>query len=130
MQRLADGYSVAAVARELEVRRNTVRDWRERPECRVLLERARAARADACREAAEEARRIYREAAARAAQRMVDLLDDPTHAPAAARDILDRIGVLRGEELRLGGAVDLSRLSDDELAALEAAAAKVAKAGP
>lgn len=127
MLMLAEGYSLTATARHFNVQIKTVRDWRERPESQALLAKARAERAATFREAAEEVRKIYRAAAIKAAMRMVDLLDNKDHAKDAARDILDRIGVLRGEEVHISGNIDHTKLGVEELRVLDEMRKKAAK---
>lgn len=128
MRLLAEGYQVTAVGEQLGVDRKTVERWRDSPEGARELAAARAARAAAFANAAEDARRILREATAKAAQVLVEQLDaqDPETRSLAARTILDRVGVPRTERVEavVAPAADLSRLTDDELAQYEALRAK------
>lgn len=128
MALLAEGHQVLAVAEELGVDEKTVRRWRDSPEGAKELAAARAARAATFANAAEDARRILREATAKAAQVLVEQLDaaDQETRSLAARTILDRVGVPRTErvEATVAPAVGLSRLTDDELAQFEALHAK------
>lgn len=95
---LAAGYSDTAVGHELGVDRGTVRRWRHEPDVAVALAAARREREDAAAEALDDARRILCEAAPRAAQALVDGLDDddPRVALAAAAALLDRVGMVKG----------------------------------
>jgi hypothetical protein len=128
MRLLAEGFQVLAVAEQLSVDRATVLRWRDSPEGARELAAARSARAASFANAAEDARRILREATAKAAQVLVEQLDDddPAARSLAARTILDRVGVPRTERVEavVAPARDLSKLTDDELAQLEALRAK------
>jgi len=127
MRLLAEGYKVIAVAREVGVDRRTVREWRDSPEGQRLLDEARKTREALQAEGREAALRILREAAPHAAQRLVDALEArPPASVGAAEAILARVGLPRSAvlETTVGPALDLSALSDDELAALEALQAK------
>lgn len=125
---LAEGYRVGAVARHLGVQRQTIADWRDSPEGQRLLDAARKAREAQLAEGRDAALRILREAAPLAAQRLVDRLAStvPFEATGAAEAILARVGVprLTKVETRAEPGVDLSRLTDDEIATLEALHAK------
>lgn len=128
MTMLADGHRVGAVARRLEMRRQTLADWRDSPEGQRLLDEARKAREAQLAEGRDAALRILREAAPLAAQRLVDRLASsaPFEATTAAEAILARVGVPRMTkvETRTEPGIDLSRLTDDEIATLEALHAK------
>jgi transposase len=127
MRMLAEGYQVGAVARSLGVDRRTIRDWRDSPEGQRLLDAARKAREAQLVEGRDAALRILRDAAPRAAQRLVDALAAPASAStAAAEAILARVGLPRSSKLEatVEPGVDLSKLSDDEIATLEALHAK------
>lgn len=95
---LAAGYTDTAVAHELVVDRGTVRRWRGEPDVAAALARARRERETAAADALDDARRILAEAAPRAAQALVDALDDddPRVALAAAAALLDRVGMVKG----------------------------------
>jgi transposase-like protein len=112
---LATGATVSAVARELGHSRVTIRDWRDSDEGQSYLRAAREKRAAAFEEAAEEGRRLLRENAVRAAQALVDDLAVPSRRAAAARDILDRVGVLRGESVTINRGRDLSNLTAEDI---------------
>lgn len=115
---LVEGCSVTYVAETLKITRPTVRRWRDSPEGQVEIARARKARADAYLDAAEAARRTFRENLDRAAQVLVDHLDDPDPAVAsvAARTMLDRMGVPRAERVEnVAAPMDLSKFTAEEL---------------
>lgn len=127
MELLAQGYQVGAVADMVEVDRRTVRQWRDSPEGQRLLDEARRAREAQLAEGRDAALRILREGAPLAAQRLVDALAAPPPAStAAAEAILARVGLPRSTkvEATVEPALDLSALTDDELAALETLHAK------
>jgi transposase len=128
MAMLADGHRVGAVARRFGMRRQTLADWRDSPEGQRLLDEARKAREAQLADAREAALRILREAAPLAAQRLVDRLAStvPFEATGAAEAILARVGVPRSTkvEATVEPGLDLSALSDDELATLESIYAK------
>lgn len=129
LELLSTGLTVSAVAREVGVHRVAVRDWRDSEEGQSFLKAAREKRAAAFEEAAEEARRMLRENTVRAVQALVDDLAVPSRRAAAARDILDRVGVLRGESVTISRGVDLSNLSDEELAKYAELSAKAQGGG-
>jgi transposase len=127
MRLLAEGYQVGAVARMLGVDRRTVRDWRDSPTGQAELDKARKAREAQLAEGRDAALRILREAAPLAAQRLVDALAAPPPASVgAAEAILARVGLPRSSKIEatVEPGVDLSKLSDDEIATLEALHAK------
>ena len=128
MRMLADGFRIGAVARELGINRCTLRDWRDSPEGQRLLDAARKTREAQIAESRDAALRVLREAAPLAAQRLVDRLASsaPFEATTAAEAILARVGVprLTKVETRTEPGIDLSKLSDDEIATLEALHAK------
>lgn len=128
MRLLAEGFTLTSVAATLDVDRGTVREWRDSPAGQAELAAARKAREAAFADAAEDARRVLRAAAPRAAQELVDQLDDrdPAVRSLAARTLLDRVGVPRTQRIeQVPGQEDTSALSDDELAAYEAAKRKI-----
>lgn len=128
MAMLADGHRVGAVARRLGMRRQTLADWRDSPEGQRHLDEARKAREAKLADGREAALRILREAAPLAAQRLVDRAASavPFEAINAAEAILARVGVPRSTkvETTVEPGLDLSALSDDELATLESLHAK------
>ncbi len=129
MRLLAEGYTASSVAQQLGVDRGTVREWRDSPEGQRELAAARKAREDSFAEAIEDSRRVLRDGAVRAAQVLVDQLDDtdPAVAASAARTLLDRVGVPRTERVEVksdDSGEDLSRLSDEEFAEYERLAEK------
>jgi len=128
MQKLSEGHQVTAVARELGLDRGTVRVWRDSPEGQRLLNEARKTREAEFAESSDAARRILREAAVLAAQRLVDRMHSatPFEAVSAAEAILARVGLPRSTrtEVTMEPGVDLSKLTDEELAQLDALNAK------
>jgi hypothetical protein len=131
---LAEGASPSAVALACRVDAATVWRWRDTPEAREImaaaaLERETARRADAVaqREAANKARAALVAGAERASTTVLNAL---AHHNAhvrlrAAREVLDRVGVVRTQRLELGGTpLDLTLLTDEEFATLEALVAK------
>jgi len=133
MRLLAEGFTLTSVAGSLGVDRGTVREWRDSPAGRAELTEARKARAASFADAAEASRRTLREAADRAAQELVDQLDDndPSVRSLAARTILDRVGVPRTQRIeQVPGEVDTSMLTDEELTQYEAFQRKVHRVEP
>jgi transposase len=132
MAMLVEGLAVSHVARALHIDRGTVADWRDSPEGQKLLAAARAERAAAFAETVEDARRILREGAPRAAQKLVDTLESgvPFEAATAAQQILNRVGVpsVTKVETAPEPEEDLSGLTDAELDQYEALSRK-ARAG-
>lgn len=120
---LSAGHTDVAVAHALAIDRGTVRRWRSEPEVAAALARARREREAAGAEALDDARRILAEAAPRAAQALVDALEDadPRVSLAAAAALLDRVGLGKGSTPpALGGdstAARLRAMSDAELEA-------------
>lgn len=120
MQMLADGWTITSVAAHFGIIRKTLYIWRDNPANAQFLEEARKQRELDAKDAQASSRRILRMGAIKAALAMVDALDAPTVANRiqAAKDILDRIGVLRGEVINLNAkGHDTSKLSDEELEA-------------
>ena len=95
---LAAGYTDTGVGHELGVDRGTVRRWRHEPGVALALAAARREREAAAAEALDDARRILAEAAPRAAQALVDALEDgdPRVCLVAAAAVLDRVGLVKG----------------------------------
>ncbi len=127
---LAEGHQLSSVARALELPRTTVLDWRDSPEGQRLLDEARKTREAKLAEGRDAAARILRDAAPRAAQRLVDALAAPPPAStAAAEAVLARVGLPRSSkvEMTTEPSLDLSALTDEEFAAYEALTAKAAR---
>lgn len=130
---LAEGYAVRAVGRMLKVQPATILNWRDLPEGQQYLAAARKSREAAYADAVADAARILRDNATKAAQTLVDTLEDPmgSRRPPtqvkAATEILDRIGLPRTErvETKDTTAPDLSALSDEELTLYEALTRKI-----
>ena len=114
---LAAGHTDSAVAHALAVDRGTVRRWRAEPDVAAALARARREREEGAAEALDDARRILAEAAPRAAQALVDALEDedPRVNLAAAAALLDRVGLGKG-----AAAPPASPLASDAVAELSA----------
>ena len=123
MRLLAEGLTISSVAAQAGVDRKTVRVWRDSVEGQQLLDAARKARAAQFADAADQARRILREAAPRAAQRLVTRLGSkvPFEAVTAAEALLARVGLPRTTKVETSPEeeYDLSRLSDAQRAALD-----------
>lgn len=123
MRLLAEGLTISSVAAQAGVDRKTVRVWRDSIEGQQLLDAARKARAAQFADAADQARRILREAAPRAAQRLVTRLGSkvPFEAVTAAEALLARVGLPRTTKVETSPEeeYDLSRLSDAQRAALD-----------
>jgi hypothetical protein len=75
-----------------------VRRWRHEPDVALALAAARREREAAAAAALDDARRILAEAAPRAAQALVDALEDgdPRVCLVAAAALLDRVGLVKG----------------------------------
>ncbi len=119
---LARGETIINVANTLGVGRETIRTWRDSPDGQAYLQKVRRDREQAYTDAAEDAKRSLREGLWKATNVLIDMLDSdmPNERMRAALEVLDRSGVLRGEQLHVTGGVDLSKLSDEELANLDA----------
>lgn len=119
MAMLAEGWHINDVAKLLGVDRSTVRRWRDCPDGRQMLARAKDQRAVVFAEAVTEAREILRNAAPLAAHTLVDKLRDPKpfEALTAAEAILARVGIPRASKLEadLRASTDLSKLTPQEL---------------
>lgn len=118
---IAEGFTVAEVARRLGLSRQTVSEWKNHSAADIVAV-AVEKRAESYADAVALARSKLRDAAARAADVLVAQLDDvdPAVASMAARTLLDRVGVPRSEVLvQAAAGPDLSKLSADELADLE-----------
>lgn len=113
---LAAGYTDTGVGHELGVDRGTVRRWRSEPDVAAALARARREREAAGAEALDDARRILAEAAPRAAQALVDALEDadPRVCLVAASALLDRVGLVKGAA---APAPPAPEVNDEELVA-------------
>lgn len=128
--RLSQGYNVTSVADELGVERKTVRRWRDSPAGRARLDELRRERAEQLTAAPDRARRILLDGAELAATRIVERVRSavPFEAVNAAEALLSRVGLPRESKVALKPEkpLDLSRLSDEEIATLEALHAKAA----
>lgn len=118
---LAENLTVSEVARRLGVDRKTIQRWRDHPVMAVALPAAREERAAFVGDAIEEARRILRDAAPRAARAVVEALESAKEADSirAAATLLDRVGVPRTERVEtIGGEVDYSHMTPEKRALL------------
>ena len=131
MKHLAEGLTLSATARAVGVHRHTVRTWRDSIEGQQELDAARKARADQFADAADQGRRILREAVPLAAQTMVDRLRSkvPFEGVTSADHILSRIGLPRTTKVETSpdDEYDLSKLTDAEHQVLEMLLAKARK---
>lgn len=126
---LGDGYTVSAIARECKCARRTVRLVRDDPDAQVQLAAKRKARVAEHEARIEDGRRILQEGVTAAAHALVDATQhaDPRVRVRAARELLDRVGIPRVEEVHHSGdeaEVDLSLLSDEEFDQFRALRAK------
>lgn len=133
MRLLAEGLTLTSIAEEVGVDRRTVRVWRDSPAGQLELDAARKARADQFVDAADQARRILREATAKAALRITQRLTSkvPFEAVTAAEAILSRVGLPRTTKVETSPEeeYDLAQLTDDERAALDALLGKAKRPG-
>lgn len=132
MRLLVEGWTVTAVSKDLGITRHTVRAWRESPEGAAAYAEAKKARDAATQSAADEARQVLKAGAVIAAQALVAAAQRGPLAERirAASTILDRVGVPRTERIEsVEAPVDLSALSDDELAAYEKLSEKIRGGG-
>lgn len=109
------------------VSRQTASEWRNHRAVEAV-EQERAARAAEFKDSVASAREKLKAGADRAAEVLVAQLEntDPSVAAAAARTLLDRVGVPRAEVLvQETGLPDLSALTDEELDAWEKLAKKI-----
>lgn len=118
LQQLALGRQVSSVARELGVRRATVREWRDSPEGRSFLGAEREKRRASFAKAQLLAESVLRDAAISAANVLAEGLEsaDAETRRRCAEAILDRVGLPKSQ--RIEGKVerrfDLSTLSIEE----------------
>jgi len=124
---LAEGLSVAEVARRVGVRRQTVSGWKNHHATEALaVERER--RKAGMEDALQDARRELRDATHKAAKVLVTQLEssDPAVALAAAKTLLDRAGLPRVEVVQSETRpLDLSGLTEEELSQFEALLSRV-----
>ncbi len=112
---------MAEVARRVGVRRETVSRWAHH-DAVPAVEAEKEKRAATFADSVAEARAKLKEAAGKAADVLVAQLGagDPAVAAAAARTLLDRVGVPRAEVVVQEAApLDLSELTDAELELFE-----------
>jgi len=115
---LLNGLTVAAVAEQLGIARSTLYDWRRTPEFLAI-------HAQLSDDRIRRARTIIAGAGPKAARAIVGTIDsdDESIALNAAKDVLDRAGVLKGQRIetsanQAGASFDFSNMSDEELDAL------------
>ncbi len=123
----SEGLTVSDIARRLGVARETVSRWVHHKAVEAVAAE-RAARAAEHRDAVAAARETLRAAAERAAAVLVSQLEDsdPAVSSAAARTLLDRVGVPRAEVVQTAPSpLDLSGLSAAELDSLEGLLSRV-----
>lgn len=129
---IVEGLPLAAIARRLRVKRDTIAAWRDSEEGIATLKELRTAREAELGTTLKNSRLQLETALPRAVQVMTDLLDspDPKVRLRAAAQICDRGGVIRTERLLDGdgdSAIDLSTLTPEELETLRALHAKAAR---
>lgn len=118
LEQLALGRQVSSVARDLGVRRATVREWRDSPDGRAFLTTEREKRRASFAKAQILADSVLRDAAIAAANALVEGLEstDPETRRRCAEAILDRVGLPKSQ--RIEGKVErrfnLSALSVEE----------------
>ena len=110
------GASNRAIAKELGVGESTVCRWFKEPQ---TAQKAHEAHIDAT----ENARRILRDSATEAADALRANLkaDAASDRTTAAKDILDRVGILKGvrHEVEVSSGPDLSKLGEEDLLVLD-----------
>ena len=122
--KLLDGDTLVDVAASLGITRGTLYNWRQLPEFRAI-------HAQLSDDRIRRARTIIAGASPAAARGVVSAIDSEREdiALSAAKDVLDRAGVLKGQRIETAadtssaGVVDLSALSDEELEGIIADAA-------
>lgn len=122
----AEGVTVSDIARRLGVARETVSRWVNHRATEAVAAEVEK-RAKAFEDSVAPARAALKASALRAAEVLVAHLEDPdaSVASAAARTLLDRVGVPRAEVvLQEAEALDLSGLTDAELVEFERLARK------
>lgn len=118
LEQLALGRQVSSVARDLDVRRATVREWRDSPDGRAFLSAEREKRRASFAKAQMLAEAVLRDAAVSAANALVEGLEstDSEERRRCAEAILDRVGLPKSQ--RIEGKVErrfnLSALSLEE----------------
>lgn len=131
MRLLAEGITVTDTAEEVGVDRRTVQRWRDSPDGQRELDAARKARAQFFADAADQGRRILREAGPLAAQTLVDHLSSnvPFESLTAAEGVLSRIGLPRTTKVESSpdDEYDLAQLNDTEQQLLEVLLTKARK---
>lgn len=103
MALLGQGMTLSAVGRELGVDRAAVREWRDSPEGERFLADLRKAREKEFAEIIADGSRALRELALRSISVLKDKLESdlPFESITAAREVLDRVGLLRAERIEV-----------------------------
>mgnify|MGYP000859573179 CR=1 FL=1 len=133
MALLAEGISIAEVARRLGLHRRTVEKWRGTPAGAAALETAKEQAREAFQSTVEAARSKLSAAADEATDAVLEVLRSAKSGPQdrlrAASMIFDRVGLPRTQRIEQEAATeDTSALTDEELAAYEAAKRKIHRA--
>ena len=115
---LSQGMTLSAVGREVGVGRKAIREWRDSREGEEFLAKALAERANVLNGAVTSGLLRLQDAVGKATNVLIDKMDStmPFEAIAAAKDVLDRAGLIRGERIEVApGAkvVALPNLEDD-----------------
>lgn len=116
---LGQGMTLSAIGRELGVDRTAVREWRDSPEGERFLAELRKAREKEFAGIVADGSRALRELVLRSVSVLKDKLESdlPFESITAAREVLDRAGLLRAERIEVApGAkvVVLPALEPDE----------------
>ena len=133
MRLLAEGLSIAEIARRVGRSTSTISKWRNSPDGRAELVAAKAAVDLALASTVDQARSLLKHAALKATERLLKVLKEGDDADAlrAAAMLFDRSGLPAKEvsEVTLGPSLDLSRLSAEEFEQLRRIRAKARPAG-
>lgn len=133
MALLAEGISIAEVSRRLGLHRRTVEKWRTTEAGAAALETAKEQAREAFQSTVEAARSKLSAAADEATDAVLEVLRDGKGDPGtrlrAASMVFDRVGLPRIQRLETPPTpLDTSKLSDQELADLEALLRKAGEA--
>lgn len=123
MRLVADGLSLAEAARQVGVHARTVRRWRDSEDGAATLATAKVEAEDAFVSTVEAARAELSAAASAASKAVLEVLTAgaPQDRLRAASMVFDRVGLPRTQRVETEPApMDTSKLTDDELADLEA----------
>lgn len=133
MALLAEGITIAEVSRRLGLHRRTVEKWRTTTAGAAALETAKEQASEAFQSTVEAARSKLSAAADEATDVLLAVLrnsdSDPGTRLRAASMVFDRVGLPRTQRLETPPTpLDTSKLSDQELADLEALLRKAGEA--